>query len=247
MSDSHRSLSWWKALKAKWNSSPLTNLSSLDFSSETTLSVQPVRSASSQSQTCERIPSEASPASILIPEGFTPQYKYPLLVWLAADKAEQQRAMTLMTAISDRNSLGVSLEYPDDWLLTDSQHQWDASLTQLMKTLPVAPQRIFLIAQGFLGEQIYAHALASSLSIAGVISLRCDDPRQASQTNLNTQAVENSRSPRLFWAPPKQVAPHQSICHLDAWITATTDLSVQSPIWREIDRFVLSQIPSAIN
>ncbi len=200
----------------------------------------PPRPQSSRPEKTSSPMEQLGEVSVILPDGFEPSYRYPLIVWLCSDRRERFEMLQRFPSISDRNYIGLVIEYPDEWLIDRLDDHFQAWLKSQIDLLPVHRQRIYLAGTGFLGEIASRMSGQLNLPIAGAISLLSD--------TINAASIEQKK--RHFWIPStkaqEQAHATPPVSSPLLWVIENGDLNVQSTLWRDIDRFIMQGIYSAI-
>jgi hypothetical protein len=194
--------------------------------------------------------------SILIPDGFSHDYRYPLVIWLCRDERERRLRVRQFPRISNRNYIGLFVDYPDEMLFDSTRAFWTHSLLELLQTLPVHRRRIYLAGVGDHGYAAYQIMAQSHYLVSGAISLLCHLPvgfltRILSEDNSDAVAQRKLDAMRLFWMPPYMgPAPKPLSCinhdkRSPFWLTRARTLTQESRVWSEVNQFVMQGIYSA--
>ncbi len=194
--------------------------------------------------------------SVLIPEGYSRSYRYPLVVWLCRDEREQKVRMRQFPRISSRNYMALFLVQSEETLFDSSRQFWNQNLLELLCELPVHRQRIYLAGVGDCGRAAYEIMTKSNECVSGAISLLCHLPlgfltKILSEGNAVSALEKKHGSMRLFWMPPysgqmpKPIADINHDSRSPFWLSRESSLGRLSNVWREIDQFVMRGIYSS--
>ncbi len=176
--------------------------------------------------------------SVILPMGCEIGYCYPLVIWLCADSRERAEVVQVFPSISRRNYIGMAIEFPDEWLIARDDIAFEDWLNSQIKVLPIHRRRIYLAGRGFLGEHASEVASTIPVPIAGMISLLSDTVNKASL----------AKNKRHFWLPSekgRETMIESEIPTAQLSVSQTNDLSPGSPLWREIDSFIMRGIYSS--
>ncbi|TVQ01007.1 MAG: hypothetical protein EA381_06390 [Planctomycetaceae bacterium] len=211
-------------------------------------------------------PSLQQPQRFVLPSGYEPNYRYPLVVWLHADGYNENQIAQVMPHISTQNHVGVGIRgsrsidpagHRFDWsqssaaVARSADAIWQAVDTATER-YSIHPQRIFLAGYAEGGTMARRIALQHPGSFAGCISLGGRFPRGGAVLS-NLAAARNLRH---FWAvgtESEQVSPAEFTSDVELISAARLKMEIRRytvademvrEILADVDRWIMGHINS---
>lgn len=203
---------------------------------------------------------------LCLPEGYTPGYAYPLIVWLHDEGSDAEEIDDILPRISERNYIGIALQgnvaRPVRCGWSSSEDRLPAVLDQLNELVeavadrfPIHPQRKYLAGFGAGGTLAWEVLLRQPSQWTGAICLsgeypKIDHPlamfRELQQRRLLVstgldcppgQVKEMIEAGRLMYSAGMQVGTR---------MYASGRTTPSDKMLRDIDRWVMDSIATAV-
>lgn len=211
-------------------------------------------------------PTLQRPLRFVLPSGYEPNYKYPLVLWFHSDGFNENQISQVMPHISLQNYIGVGIRgsrsidpagHRFDWSFSAASTSrcedavWQA-IDEATERYSVHPQRVFLAGYAAGGSMARRIALTHPASFAGCISLGGRFPRGgAVLSNLSA-----ARGLPHFWAvgtDNPQLSAEAFASDVDLISAARLKMEIRRytvgdemvrEILNDIDRWIMARIHS---
>lgn len=200
---------------------------------------------------------------VVLPESYQPRYAYPLIVWLHAAGEDEAAGQQALTAISDRNYIGLAvrgdlrLRTGYDWSSDIVGHAFRIGgiVAKLSRKYRINPDRIYLAGTGMGGTRALQLLLTTPELWTGAANLQGEVPTDV-RAALNMRMLRHKRVllSRQLGGNPAQLASVVSSSRQfhDQGLDVTTRLyqpsgkRITNRMLREIDHWIMAAVSTAI-